>query len=334
LSKLFDGPKSFKTLEEQLSGKYSRATINKYLGELFTDGMVTRQGRRGPYQLTEKGLDHLTCQRIREEAGFIGLDWADDKTRRGFKVRLLSDLTNLPQHKRWLFAWNPQTGECDLAAIFGVRSLISKKGAPRYYAQLVDREKSPDKPLKKAELFDFLRENVVDWGNEADIKKALRQFWNLENFNAYLCAFVPEEINFGFPAEIGHFSCLMFVGFGYQKHFPFIPQMPIVAGGFNLSENLAVQLNYYVNLMMMHIWAWLTAKKLTNPTSVSDETLELAKASTFDAKIGIVCKNRENGKCKRTNTECVAKTDGKLDFSRCPILLEETKQVEIKYSEK
>jgi predicted transcriptional regulator len=52
---LLEGPKNFEALVEGLKGKYSRGTINKYLGELFKDGLVTRQGRRGPYELTPEG---------------------------------------------------------------------------------------------------------------------------------------------------------------------------------------------------------------------------------------------------------------------------------------
>jgi len=52
---LLEGPKNFEALVESLKDKYSRGTINKYLGELFKDGLVTRKGRRGPYELTPKG---------------------------------------------------------------------------------------------------------------------------------------------------------------------------------------------------------------------------------------------------------------------------------------
>jgi DNA-binding HxlR family transcriptional regulator len=52
---LLQGPKNFEALVESLKDKYSRGTVNKYLGELFKDGLVVRQGRRGPYELTPKG---------------------------------------------------------------------------------------------------------------------------------------------------------------------------------------------------------------------------------------------------------------------------------------
>ena len=52
---LLQGPKNFEVLVESLKDKYSRGTVNKYLGELFKAGLVTRQGRRGPYELTPKG---------------------------------------------------------------------------------------------------------------------------------------------------------------------------------------------------------------------------------------------------------------------------------------
>lgn len=316
--------------------KRNKRTVIKRLERMEEHGLVASEhvGKKKIYRLTEKGRDICSVLRIKAEAGAIGLEWAEEKMARGWRVRVLEELTGLSNHRKWLFAWNPETGECDLAAVFGVRSLMGKPNAPRYVAQLVDRKKSPDRPLKHAELFEFLKENVKDWGSEENIKRALKSFWDPRNFNTYICAFAPEEIRFGFPQEIGHFSTLMFVGFGFQEHFPFIPRMTIVAGTFNLSENLAVQLEYDMNLMMLYIFSWLVAKEAIAPGSVPEETLDKAKVSTFDLRIGVACKNIADGKCKKMGIRCVAKTNGSINFSWCPILLEEAKQVEVTYSMK
>jgi len=312
----------------------NKRTVIRHLKRMESYGYVVsrRVGKRKIYELTELGRDACAYFRIKRDVGYIGLEWAKSKAERGFKVRFLSDLTGLSQHKRWLFAWNPKTGECDLAAIFGVRSLMNKKGeGPRYLAQYVDRKKSPDKPLKSAELFEYLKQNVKDWSDEGLIQKALKAFWNTENFNAYFCVFMPEEVGFGFPTEIGHFGSLLFIGFGYQQDFPFIPQMDIVVGGFNLSENLKVQIKYQINLMMMYIYSWLVAKKVIDPASIPDETIELAGASMVKFHTRIACKNGQDGKCSKMGIRCLAQTEKGLDFSKCPILVEEVKQVEIFY---
>ena len=54
---LLDGPKRFEELVDILKDKYSRGTINKYLNELFSAKKITREGRRGPYLLTNKGKE-------------------------------------------------------------------------------------------------------------------------------------------------------------------------------------------------------------------------------------------------------------------------------------
>jgi DNA-binding PadR family transcriptional regulator len=59
---LLEGPKNFEALVESLKDKYSRGTINKYLGELFDSGRVTRKGRKGPYELTPKGKEEAEKQ--------------------------------------------------------------------------------------------------------------------------------------------------------------------------------------------------------------------------------------------------------------------------------
>ena len=64
---LLEGPKHFEALVEALKGKYSRGTINKYLGELFKDGLVTRQGRRGPYELTPKGKNEAEREALKKD---------------------------------------------------------------------------------------------------------------------------------------------------------------------------------------------------------------------------------------------------------------------------
>jgi len=65
---LLEGPKHFEAFVKSLKGKYSRGTINKYLGELFKDGLVTRQGRRGPYELTPKGKKEAEREALKKKA--------------------------------------------------------------------------------------------------------------------------------------------------------------------------------------------------------------------------------------------------------------------------
>jgi len=327
LEALFNGEKWFNELARVL--KMNKATLSRRLEFMERNGFVSRRkmGRKTIYTLTPLGIDACSYFKIKRETGFVGLEWAESKLASGYKVRLLSDLTGLVQHKRWLFAWNPETGDCDLAAIFGVRSLKSKGDAPRYLAQLVDREKSPDKPLKSAELFEYLESNVEDWNDEQAIAKTLKSFWSLENFNVYLCAFVPEEVNMGFPNEIGHFSGLMFVGFGYQEGFPFIPQMSIMVGGFNLSKNLKVLLEYKVDLNTFYNYCRLLAKNVIIPGSIHEEDLMKCYTSAFKVDTLLACKNAQKRKCKKMDITCVAISDDRLIFSKCPILAEEAKQV-------
>jgi predicted transcriptional regulator len=327
LEALFNGEKWFNELARVL--KMNKVTLSRKLRLMERNGFVSRRkmGRKIVYHLTPLGIDACSYFKIKRETGFVGLEWAEGKLASGYKVRLLSDLTGLAQHKRWLFAWNPETGNCDLAAIFGVRSLKSKEGGPRYLAQLVDREKSPDKPLKSAEIFEYFESKVEDWNDEQAIAKTLKSFWSLENFNAYLCAFVPEEVTMGFPNEIGHFSGLMLVGFGYQECFPFIPQMSIMAGGFNFSKNLKVLLEYNVDLNTLYNYCWLLAKSATIPGSIHEEDLMKCYTSAFKVHTLLACKNEQNGKCKKMDITCVAISDQGIVFSKCPILAEEAKQV-------
>jgi DNA-binding PadR family transcriptional regulator len=65
---LLEGPKHFEAFVKSLKGKYSRGTINKYLGELFKDGLVTCQGRRGPYELTPKGKKEAEREALKKKA--------------------------------------------------------------------------------------------------------------------------------------------------------------------------------------------------------------------------------------------------------------------------
>src|SRR5208283_25431 len=53
---LVNGEMGFEKLAEKLERHYARATVSKYLTELFDDGsFVRRRSRRGNYYLTEKG---------------------------------------------------------------------------------------------------------------------------------------------------------------------------------------------------------------------------------------------------------------------------------------
>ena len=46
---------SFEELVSILRGTFSRGTVNKYLTELYDNGFVSREGRRGKYSLTHEG---------------------------------------------------------------------------------------------------------------------------------------------------------------------------------------------------------------------------------------------------------------------------------------
>lgn len=64
---LLNGPKSFEQIVSELSPKYSRGTINKYLNELYEMGEITRNGRRGPYILTPKGREQAERENQRRK---------------------------------------------------------------------------------------------------------------------------------------------------------------------------------------------------------------------------------------------------------------------------
>lgn len=335
LRALLDGPLCKNDVLRRVTKEGARNTLWKELSTLEADGYIeaNKQGKKILVSLTEKGRNECARSRIAKEAGFSGIEWANQYWEKGYNVRFLSDLTGLEGHDKWLFAWNPQTRDADLAAIYGVRSVKSNQGGPRYQAQFVDREKSPNKPVRDAELFSYINEKCIDW-SEDSISEVLKSFWDQNNFNAYICVLFPQEtIRFGFPQELGSFGSIAFVGFDYQKQFPFIPKMSLGMGGFNLSENLKISTSYDVDLMALYTFSWLFAKDSIEPLSIDPEQLNLWYRKTwlnaFHANVGLGCKNSSEPDriCQKMGIKCVAITDNGLDFKKCPILKEDVKEV-------
>ena len=336
LQALFSGAQWVNALAKK-TGKNKRSIIN-HLRYLQKNGLVASQkvGKKMIFELTEKGKDACVYYQIKKEAGYVGLEWAKEKFEKGYRVRFLSDLTGLLQHKRWLFAWHPFKGEFDLAQIFGVKTVKNNAGSPAYVAQYLDREVDPSKPIRQSELFEFVKNNVKDFGNEQEIAGALKQFWDPNMHNSFLCVLLPpEDVNFGFPHEIGNFGSMVFVGFGYQKHFPFIPKMNFAAGVLGLSKNFAVEINYETNLILQHTLIWLLLKRMLDPPSKEAEKNSLEKtiqelesklfAEILRVKIG--CKHCSQGFCKKMEIPCVAEENGKIDLKKCPVLMDEVRKV-------
>jgi len=60
---LLDKEMKFEQIVVSVNG--SRGTINKYLTELFDNGLVKRKGRRGAYYLTQKGRKKAIAERLK-----------------------------------------------------------------------------------------------------------------------------------------------------------------------------------------------------------------------------------------------------------------------------
>jgi len=295
-----------------------------------------KKKNRKLYELTSKGKDACAYYRIRQEAGYSGIEWARNLFSKGYKVRFLQDLTGLPNHKRWLFAWNPETGDSDLAMVFGTRSVKTKDGSPAYVAQYVDRNQNPDLPIRQNELFTYIKQNVSDFNDENQMSEVLKNYWNPKTHNSFFCVLVPyEDIAFGFPVEIGHFSMVGLIGFGYQEFFPFIPRMNFVGGFLNLSENFRVKIDYWINLIAQHTLVWMELKKKYDPPTdpqkmdvLEKMRMEADKAVKSELfQINVSCRHIEGLRCRKMGIDCVAVQNGKLEINRCPILIDELRKM-------
>jgi hypothetical protein len=291
------------------------------------------------YELTSKGRDACAYYRIRQEAGYSGIEWAKNLFTKGYKVRFLQDLTGLPGHRRWLFAWNPHTRDVDMALIFGTKSISREGDSPAYIAQYVDRERNPKEPIRHDVLFDFIKNNVNDFENEQQLTKALKSFWDPNMHNSFMCLLLPEEVTFGFPHEIGHFSSMILSGFGYQETVPFIPKMDFAAGTFDLGKNFRAGVHYSINLIAQYILLWLNIRKEWDPPSDPAEKRELERiieenqqklyGTLIDIKYS--CKNYTGEKCRKMGIDCLALEDRQVNFTKCPILMDEIRQVKLTF---
>lgn len=320
-------------------------TLTKKKDELLEWELIYlhKRGKRGKkiYRIAEKGLKHLTERNIRIRYGLVGLRWAEEAWKKGYRIRFLSDFTTLEGHDKLLLAWHPRTGDVRIAEIFGVGEFKPSSEGPEYRGQYVDRKMKPDAPVRSATLRQFIKDNVEDIRNDEDVGRAVRRFY--EEHNSFTAVLMPKEISFGFPKkakgkvqEIGRFGGLMFVGFKGEGDMPFIERMNIMGGGFNLSENLKLMLNYDVNLFALYIYAWLKVKEQIAPNSVDPLQLEAWERKTwlagFNPNINIACKNGDRkGYCRKLDRNCMALElrEGKtfLNFKKCDILVNDASQV-------
>ncbi|XHH08174.1 MAG: hypothetical protein ACFCUE_11450 [Candidatus Bathyarchaeia archaeon] len=75
---LLSGEMGFEDLAEKLGKDYARATVSKYLTELFDDGsFVKRKGRRGNYYLTERGLKKARTKHFVKQINEISDDFTE-----------------------------------------------------------------------------------------------------------------------------------------------------------------------------------------------------------------------------------------------------------------
>lgn len=318
--------------------------LSKNLKNLVKEGLVesdfqpgdrSKRGRKNQYRVTKKGIKHLTRSKIRNLYGLVGIKWAEENWSKGYEIRFLNDLSHHEAHKRYLLAWNPETKDIRLAQIFGTREFSKTSGGPRYLAQYVDRKKNPKAPIRQNDFFDFIKTKVKNLENDKEIGEAVREYYDKDVHNCFFGLLSPtESIAFGFPQELGHFNTLTFLGFDYLKDFPIIPEITLWVGGFELSENLLVKLEYRANLEALHTFSWLSAKKAIDPVSIDpghlEEWLKRTWISGFSPRVGIVCKNlEENERCKKQGIRCLVLENekGERNFSKCPILVKDLQEV-------
>jgi len=307
---------------------------------IFLPKKREKRGQKEICRITGKGLKYLTEHNIRDRYGLVGLEWAEEAWKNGYKVRFLSDFTNLEGHDKMLLAWHPRTKDVRLAEIFGIGEFKSTPEGPDYRGQYVDRTVNPDRPIRSNSLRQFVKDNVEDFRDDKKVGSAVKRFY--EEHNCFAAVLLPKEIRFGFPKkregkiqEIGRFNSLMFVGFQGEGGIPFIPRINIMAGGFDLSDNLKVKLNYDMNLMALYTYAWIKIRERLDPNSVSRLQLEDFEkkvwSASFKLNFGIGCKNRDrNGYCKKLKSKCVAfemhNGEPYLNFKNCDILVNDAKK--------
>jgi hypothetical protein len=316
--------------------------LNKKIKDLHKENLIRhvgawKRGMKKNYQITKKGIRLLINHRIRIVYGLIGLNWAENLWKRGYKVHFLSDFTDMEGHDQLLLVWNPQTEDIKIAEIFGVGEFGSESEGPGYVGQYVDRKTKPDGPIRYATLKDFIKNHVKNFDNEAEVGVAVKKFF--KEHNAFMTVLLPQEITFGFPKrkkqilEVGRFSSLMFIGFKGEGDIPFIRRMNIMAGGFNLTENIKISLKYQVDLTALYVFAWLAVRRHISPEDVPQDQLNAwlkrTWLSALNPDIGIACKNSdEKFWCKKFQKKCTAvDSERGIDLKKCPIIVEDVKQV-------
>jgi predicted transcriptional regulator len=75
---LLNGEIGFETLVEKIGNNYSRATVSKYLTELYDEeSFIKRRGRRGNYYLTEKGRKKAKTKRFVKQISKISDEFTE-----------------------------------------------------------------------------------------------------------------------------------------------------------------------------------------------------------------------------------------------------------------
>ena len=62
---------------------------------IFIHKEQEKRGQKEICRITEKGLRYLTEHNIRVRYGLVGLTWAEEAWKKGYRIRFLSDFTNL-----------------------------------------------------------------------------------------------------------------------------------------------------------------------------------------------------------------------------------------------
>jgi DNA-binding MarR family transcriptional regulator len=262
--------------------------VKRELGRLSEEKLVnwTADGSRRPISITRKGKDRLASARISNDAEKLGLAWIEERRERGFIVRYLSDLTEIPKHREFLFAWNPRTRETELAEIFGVRNFDMNN----YFGQYVDRGKKPDGPIRMSHLQPFLKEEVKDFNNTDDVSAALKKFYNLETHNSFFGAMAgpSEGVSFGFPDLIGNFSAGLFYGLGYQVEWPFVGKTSAMLGKIQVPNLADFEVTGFLNFNKLYEAAIALFIAQGDPTK--EEAVEKLIREAFKVEIKVTAK--------------------------------------------
>lgn len=324
---------SIKEIISEQSGsgdnQISKTSVGRAIKDLSNMNFVEfkKEKNKHVYFLTENGRQVASLVKIKEEFGYSGEKWAETYHKKGYNVRILSDLTGNPRHKKWVFAWHPITKDMDLVRNMGLRSVKNEENKSGYRAQYVDRSIDKEKPVRDVELFSYISNKLGSKWDEDSLSEVLKEFWDIENHNSFVCLFLPTNgIDFALPSEIGKQGLITFLGVGHQKEFPYIPRLSVCAGGFNMSENLKVNFTYEANLMELKEFCKLIIKNAVFPGSVSKEDVKCMFSKSFSRpfapEIGIACVNSKEDKetCRKMGVKCMALTDNGPEFNKCHIL--------------